>query len=939
VAASNRDKNQAEARYDEIDALLLPTKEYLDNMAKAQRDKAVALAQAAYQRAASGLSYGDAYSDGIESNYEATIAVYQQAYGALRGQAASAWYESHATFEHQAIGVWINAEASRTMAAAAAQAHFDRAANAWLVTATDLRNSLTETFSEQSHEGWLDALEAMATSHNSPWAAFEVRRQTAYIDEHLTAANDAQSVLHHGIAAEVMSELNGYATQVLQNQTLAAEQWALSRSAEAAVELNLAVAHASSLAIQAATHFPQLVLPIRPTSGQAAAQSISSFVRQAGEDRPSVEADLVKPADSLALGTMYSTLSVVAQSAFAVANYHNPAASILIAAAKGALPDVPATVVGSWAGQGEGEGGNPASMELIPGKKWDRKTVINILRALAVQFPELERFVAFMQNVDFKVSPFRLSWFTWLGRTGAFEDPSSSSTRRQEANQNVLSDQVSLGIVESVLVQLPANYDSLQVVLFLLQELDANSALSDAYLDFLMRSPSNEAMNDPTRDHRLQNAKAKLHDAAVAGLETIETVVSAVPGGNVVVLGFHLSERQWSQAAWDVVFLVPWGALAQRGVSVIRFTAKNGDEIALGVRQLQALDRLPPAERLKVAEAVAKAEDGTALVKALNSPGARMLPMIGDAAEQMCFTRDTLVATSGGQKPIGEVQAGELVWAFNFAIGDWVLAKVVQRHDNVYQGDLVTVHVGASKIEVTAHHPFWVVEGQDLEGRPTPRKLAVGEDTGQALPGRWVDSHELRPADVLLSSDGRCRRVQAVDVRFESTLAVSNLTLDDHHTFAVGAESLLVHNVNWCAYLREKIGGHPPGLINKLADLIETSGTNYVIHAHHIVMKTVPADVRGKWVKGSQEILKKANINLLATEQALKSATKDEIYNMCWAIKGSGPNGLHSEVYTKAVYEKLKQGFENNGRQGVIDALKNMARDLQNNYEFWKVTR
>ena len=50
--------------------------------------------------------------------------------------------------------------------------------------------------------------------------------------------------------------------------------------------------------------------------------------------------------------------------------------------------------------------------------------------------------------------------------------------------------------------------------------------------------------------------------------------------------------------------------------------------------------------------------------------------------EIMCFAPDTLISTTTGSKPIGEVQPGEFVNAFDFASGEWVPAEVLERHNN-----------------------------------------------------------------------------------------------------------------------------------------------------------------------------------------------------------------------------------------------------------------
>lgn len=167
-------------------------------------------------------------------------------------------------------------------------------------------------------------------------------------------------------------------------------------------------------------------------------------------------------------------------------------------------------------------------------------------------------------------------------------------------------------------------------------------------------------------------------------------------------------------------------------------------------------------------------------------------------APQLCFTRDTLVATASGSKPIGDIAAGEKVWAFDFERGVPVLADVQTRHDSHYDGAVVRIEAGSSWIETTAYHPFWVIDGRDLVERSNPREIDASEDEGKTLGGRWVNSHELRAGDTIYLQSGEVAKVTRLEQRYEPYLPVSNLTVRDYHTFFVGSASVLVHNTSWC---------------------------------------------------------------------------------------------------------------------------------------------
>jgi len=98
------------------------------------------------------------------------------------------------------------------------------------------------------------------------------------------------------------------------------------------------------------------------------------------------------------------------------------------------------------------------------------------------------------------------------------------------------------------------------------------------------------------------------------------------------------------------------------------------------------------------------------------------------------------------------------------------------------------------EIESTAHHPYWVVKGNDLPFRPVPDHAHEVLKSVQ-LPGRWVDAIHLQVGDVLLLKSGRQLAITALEVRRLAD-AVYNFHVADVHSYAVGACEVLVHNVD-----------------------------------------------------------------------------------------------------------------------------------------------
>jgi hypothetical protein len=61
------------------------------------------------------------------------------------------------------------------------------------------------------------------------------------------------------------------------------------------------------------------------------------------------------------------------------------------------------------------------------------------------------------------------------------------------------------------------------------------------------------------------------------------------------------------------------------------------------------------------------------------------------APDDWCFAPTTLVSTASGPRPIGEIEPSDEVWAFDFDTGEYVLARVLKRHNNVFEGNFVTI--------------------------------------------------------------------------------------------------------------------------------------------------------------------------------------------------------------------------------------------------------
>ncbi len=245
----------------------------------------------------------------------------------------------------------------------------------------------------------------------------------------------------------------------------------------------------------------------------------------------------------------------------------------------------------------------------------------------------------------------------------------------------------------------------------------------------------------------------------------------------------------------SVIDLVPGGSTLKKAGkgfgALFGFTKSAADTVKASSRvtrnadlaaeaSQQALKRIPTSVADESAERLSKANDD--------------LQSLVIQPEGGCFAADTPVATPTGTRPIGEIRPGDLVLAFDHTSGTWSPRHVEKIHENIYEDSLVTIETESDTIRATLYHPVWVVAGRDLEDRPVCQELEPNEDEGFSLEGRWVNSHDLRPGDVLINTAGQKQYVMRVAQEFVSGLAIVNLTVEGDHTFAVGDCGVLVHN-------------------------------------------------------------------------------------------------------------------------------------------------
>ncbi len=162
-------------------------------------------------------------------------------------------------------------------------------------------------------------------------------------------------------------------------------------------------------------------------------------------------------------------------------------------------------------------------------------------------------------------------------------------------------------------------------------------------------------------------------------------------------------------------------------------------------------------------------------------------------ATPKCFPADTLISTETGLRPIQDVGIGDLVWAFNLSDGTWRLCPVLDTHESDHTQPLVELTIAGETVRATLGHPFWVIEGDDLASRPRRSHILKASTSSPIVPGRWVDSHDLKVGDVLLLRGTRPARITEISL-CPFAGKVYNFAVDSLHCYAVGATQILVHN-------------------------------------------------------------------------------------------------------------------------------------------------
>lgn len=140
-----------------------------------------------------------------------------------------------------------------------------------------------------------------------------------------------------------------------------------------------------------------------------------------------------------------------------------------------------------------------------------------------------------------------------------------------------------------------------------------------------------------------------------------------------------------------------------------------------------------------------------------------------------CFEAGTPIATANGSVAIENIAVGDMVWSYDYKTGEKALkpiAAITVRETN----QIVKINIRGEQIITTPEHPFYVVDDDLYEGYVAAKYLTTG--------------------DCILTANGNYLKVFSIwQENLDEPITVYNLSVNDNHSYYVGENELLVHNI------------------------------------------------------------------------------------------------------------------------------------------------
>ena len=143
------------------------------------------------------------------------------------------------------------------------------------------------------------------------------------------------------------------------------------------------------------------------------------------------------------------------------------------------------------------------------------------------------------------------------------------------------------------------------------------------------------------------------------------------------------------------------------------------------------------------------------------------------------FSADTLIATPDGDKPISEIEVGDVILAYSEATEEVDIYHVSATHNQRHDSTL-DITIDGETLHTTDEHPFYVIRNDEEQ---------------------WVEAKNLHIGDRVVSGFGETGTVEDIIVINEPQ-TMYNLTVNLAATYLVGDGQWVVHNENFCPIIK-----------------------------------------------------------------------------------------------------------------------------------------
>ncbi len=214
------------------------------------------------------------------------------------------------------------------------------------------------------------------------------------------------------------------------------------------------------------------------------------------------------------------------------------------------------------------------------------------------------------------------------------------------------------------------------------------------------------------------------------------------------------------------------------------------------------------------------------------------------------FSAETMVATPDGDKPISEIEVGDVILAYSEATEEVDIYHVSATHTQHHETTL-DVTIDGETLHTTDEHPFYVIRNNQEQ---------------------WVQAQHLQADDRVLAADGTLGVVEAIEI-VDQPQTMYNLTVSLVATYLVGNGQWIVHNQNpnledlWkpitaMIWEKEKLISSTDWRANLMAvwDLPAKIPT-VAWQAHHLVPQT-PSGPLGSLARPGQKVLAEYGIHI-----------------------------------------------------------------------------